>query len=78
METCGGDFHFIKGLQYYYVCRSNCFRKLEKAAKVSEEVQSLVAELRAIYCEHESAEGEPASQKVCSEINHGLMHVYDN
>ena len=42
------DFHFADNLSNY-ACRNTCFKKLEKAVKCNDELQSVLADLKASY-----------------------------
>lgn len=44
-KICPTGFQFTKGVTYY-LCRLNCYRQVEKAAKLDENLRSLLADLK--------------------------------
>ena len=56
-NICAPSYRFSEDSQYY-VCRLTCFRSLEKAAKLQDDLDSLVAELR-VHWENSSEREEP-------------------
>ena len=43
-SVCPPGYQFLDGVQY--LCRLNCYRKVEKAAKLHESLESLLPELK--------------------------------
>ena len=44
-KICPPEYKFTEGVTYY-LCRVKCYRQVEKATKLHQDLQSLLAELR--------------------------------